>query len=386
MSQRRRHPSKSSQESIPWLEHRQGFPSEAERQALIQRREALQDELLPLVMRNSSQYDPPGRKLVEKYGQEEVERALDVFDTIRDLPSFIADEANSYRLYRHRYARFGGLRPFFTQEGLDIIQDESSKLYVERLKAGPDFSKRPREREIEDLLLTDWRTWEDITPPAVPPRPDNFHSPAPAAYREPIASILTWGTDLDWERIENEASHTERWRGHAPGLERMALDPGLLDGWPGEAQSWAPWHALILLGALGAWQSIPALATLSGRPNDWLSDLLPEVWAHMGMEAEPILWMLLEDPTSQTQRRGLAAEALTLLVEDEPILSGKVAQGFGQIIQQTQPGDKTLNAYLIHFSQEIGELERIYPIAEAAFNEQRVDEEIITPEDLEEEE
>jgi len=96
--------------------------------------------------------------------------------------------------------------------------------------------------------------------------------------------------------------------------------------------------------------------------------------------------MLLEDPTSQTQRRGLAAEALTLLVEDEPILSGKVAQGFGQIIQQTQPGDKTLNAYLIHFSQEIGELERIYPIAEAAFNEQRVDEEIITPEDLEEEE
>ncbi len=96
--------------------------------------------------------------------------------------------------------------------------------------------------------------------------------------------------------------------------------------------------------------------------------------------------MLLEDTASTTQRRGLAAEALTFLSEDEPLLSSKVAQGFGQIIQKAQPANFTLNAYLIHFAQEIGELERILPIAEAAFDEERVDLEIITPEDLDGEE
>jgi hypothetical protein len=192
--------------------------------------------------------------------------------------------------------------------------------------------------------------------------------------------------DLDLERIEDEADKPELWLSYLPSLERMVFDPGLLDRWPGEAQSWAPWHALELLGALGAWQSIPALAALSGRPNDWLSDLLSEVWARMGMTAEPILWMLLEDPASSAQRRGLAAEALVFLVEEEPLLSGKLALGFGQIVQKVQPCDPTLNAYLIHFTQEIGELERIRPIIEAAFDEQRVDEKIITPEDLEWEE
>ncbi len=383
MSPRRRHQSQPTSQPIPWLEHRTGFPSEAERQALIRRREALQEELLPVMMNEFGADDPPGRKLIEKYGPEEVERAVEVFDTIRELPSFIADEAYFYRLYRHRYARFGGQRPFYSHEGLGIVQDENARLYVKRLKDGPDFSKKPREKEIEDLLLTDWRTWEDITPPAVPPRPDDFKSPAPAIYREPIAALLSWGTDLDKDRVENEAEKPERWLSQVPGLERMVLDPGLLDGWPGEAQSWAPWHALHLLGALEAWQSIPALATLSGRPNDWLSDLLSDVWARMGMAVEPVLWMLLEDPTSSAQRRGLAAEALTLLAEEEPILNGKLALGFGQIVQKVQPCDPTLNAYLIHFTEKIGELERIRPIVESAFEEQRVDEEIIGPDDLE---
>jgi hypothetical protein len=105
----------------------------------------------------------------------------------------------------------------------------------------------------------------------------------------------------------------------------------------------------------------------------------------MGMAVESVLWVLLEDTNTPAERRGLAAEALTLLLEYEPLLSGKIAQGFGQIVQKVQPCDPTLNAYLIHFTRGIGELERIRPIVEAAFEEQRVDEEIITQEDLEEE-
>jgi hypothetical protein len=49
----------------------------------------------------------------------------------------------------------------------------------------------------------------------------------------------------------------------------------------------------------------------------------------MGMAVEPVLWVLLEDTNTPAERRGLAAEALTLLLEYEPLLSGKIAQGFG---------------------------------------------------------
>jgi len=385
MSPRRHHQSQSISQPISWLAHRTGFPSEDERQALIHRREELRDELLRVMHDNYEPDDPPSRRLVQKYGWEEVEWAIAMIDKSMEMTSFIASETHSYRLYRHSYARFGGQRPFYSYPDHSAIEDEDLHLHIERFKAGRTSSKKPREKELDDLLLLGSLTWEDITPPAIPPHPGNFKSPTSATYREPVAALLTWGTDLDLERVENEAETPERWLSQLPVLERMALDPGLLDGWPGDPQSWAPWHALHLLGALEAWQSAPALAALSGRPNDWLSDLLPIVWARMGLAVEPVLWVLLEDTNTPAQRRGLAAEALTLLVEDEPLLSGKIAHGFGQIVQKEQPCDPTLNAYLILLTQEIGELERIRPIAESAFAEQRVDEKIIAPEDLTEE-
>ena len=378
------HRRQSISQPISWLAHRTGFPSEAERQALIRRREELRDELLRIMHDNYGPDDPPGRQLVQKYGWEEVEWAIAMIDKSMEMTSFIASETHSYRLYRYSYARFGGQRPFYSYPDHSTIEDEDLDLHIERFRAGRTSSKKPREQELDDLLLLGWLTWEDITPKAIPPHPGNFKSPTPATYREPAAALLTWGTDLDLERVENEAEMPERWLSQLPALERMALDPGLLDGWPGDPQSWAPWHALHLLGALEAWQSAPALAALSGQPNDWLSDLLPIVWARMGMAVEPVLWVLLDDTNTTAQRRGLAAEALTFLVKDEPLLAGKIAQGFGQIVQKVQPCDPTLNAYLIHFTRGSGELERIRPIVESAFAAQRVDEEIITQEDLEE--
>jgi hypothetical protein len=66
-------------------------------------------------------------------------------------------------------------------------------------------------------------------------------------------------------------------------------------------------------------------------------------------------------------------------------LSGKIAQGFGQIVQKAQPCDPTLNACLIYFTKMIGEVKRIRPIIESAFADHRVDEHIITQADLGEE-
>jgi hypothetical protein len=162
----------------------------------------------------------------------------------------------------------------------------------------------------------------------------------------------------------------------------MALDPGLLDGWPGEDASWAPWHALHLLGSLGAWENAASLMILAGRPNDWLSDRLPLVWGMIGLEVEPILSMLLSDPAVPTNRRILAAAGLRELAEEHTILEGKLVHGFSRTLQAAEPFDPELNARLVFILDELGLAAKARPTIEAAFEAGRVDTEYIMLEDL----
>jgi len=154
------HRRQSISQPISWLAHRTGFPSEAERQALIRRREKLRDELLPVLLQNYGPDDPPGRQLVQKYGWEEVEWAIAMIDKSMEMTSFIASETHSYRLYRHSYARFGGQRPFYSYPEHSAIEDEDLDFHIERFRAGRISSKKPREQELDDLLLLDWLTWK----------------------------------------------------------------------------------------------------------------------------------------------------------------------------------------------------------------------------------
>ncbi|NOH02861.1 MAG: hypothetical protein HND47_13335 [Chloroflexi bacterium] len=164
----------------------------------------------------------------------------------------------------------------------------------------------------------------------------------------------------------------------------MALDPGLLHGWPSEPASWAPWHAIHALGNLQAWDSAPALAQLADMENDWLSDHLPHIWADMGREVEPALWMILENTSASAKGRGLAAEGLSNLAEENEAMENKVVHGFEKILQSAKSFDPTLNAYLIHFLREMEAVDEAMDAIDSAFEAGRVDLEIITPEDLDE--
>jgi len=164
----------------------------------------------------------------------------------------------------------------------------------------------------------------------------------------------------------------------------MALDPGLLNGWPSENASWAPWHAIHMLGLLGAWESAPALAQLADLENDWLSDHLPHIWADMGMEVEPTLWMILENPSASTKQRGLAAEGLFMMTDDNEAMEYKTAKGFEKILQSTKTFNSTLNGYLIAFLKDMQALDDMWETIDLAFEEERVDLKIIGPQDLEE--
>jgi len=201
----------------------------------------------------------------------------------------------------------------------------------------------------------------------------------------PIAELLEWGDNLNKSYDFADKEEYLDWKKFVPALTRMALDSGLLNGWPSESASWAPWHAIHALGNLQAWDSAPALAELADFENDWLSDHLPHIWADMGREVEPMLWMILEDHSASAKRRGLAAEGLYMMTDENEVLHNKVVKGFEKMLRDTKTFDATLNAFIISFLDNMEAVEEVYPAINEAFEQNRVNLDIISPEDLEEE-
>ena len=375
MSKRKRHFTKpTALPQIEWLKHRTGYPSPEEREAIIQLRREISTELLMMMFAKVKPEDPRAQLLFKKYGKEEIDRAIEKMDEGMEMPSFVAGETRSYRDYRQRYARFGAGLKFYT---LNEIED----LYLSYAKQ----LMEDNETEAEKSLLIGWREWDDITPPAIPPRPADYAAPIPASYAAPINELLEWGDDLKRSRqFANEAEWVQ-WKKYIPSLTRMALDLRLLNGWPAEASSWAPWHAIHMLGELEAWESTPALASLADLENDWLSDPLPHIWAEMGREVEPSLWMIVEDTSASAKQRGLAAQSLRMMTEENEIMEERVVKGFEKILKNEKVFDPGLNAYLLHYLQEMDMLGEISETIEAALEQERVDLEIFTPDDLDEE-
>jgi hypothetical protein len=293
-----------------------------------------------------------------------------------ELPSLIADDAKSYREYRQRYARFGAGLKFYTQREMDELFDTHKSTFKES-------NGETMFGEVDKLLLFGWRDWEDITPPAIPSRPDDFNAPQPAVYSAPINELLEWGDDLHRSHKFTDEADFLNWRKYIPALTRMALDKGLLNGWVTDKASWAPWHAIHALGTLQAWESAPALASLADLENDWLSDHLPHIWADMGVEVEPSLWMILENSSGSEKQRGLAAQSLHMMTEENEAMENKVIKGFEKLLANTKNFNPTVNAYMIHFLNQMEAVEDIWETIELAFEEERVDLDVITPEDLE---
>jgi hypothetical protein len=383
MSRRRRHQEKGSEAGqIEWLRHRAGYPTAAEREQILQLRRQLSLEIIGLAISRAERDDPRLRALINKYGEEEVLRAEQSFRNGIDMPSLVADEAKSNRDYRLRYSRFGAGLPFFTAKQQDDLYKKYAQKFTPETENEVSTGLNEAE-EVERLLLMDWRSWEDLTPPAIPPRPDDHSAPAPASYPAPVAELLDWGNNLDRHHELAHGQDYSQWKKFIPALTRMALDPGLLKGWPSDPASWAPWHAIHVLGNLQAWESAVALAELADLEDDWLSDHLPHIWADMGREVEPMLWMILDDHSASAKRRGLAAEGLHMMTDDDEVMYNKVVRGFEKILQNDRTFEPALNGYLISFLRSMEALDEASEAIQEAFDQNRVDLDIIAPEDLE---
>lgn len=376
MSKRRRPQTKTAVKAdIEWLNHRQGYPTPEERAAIVEMRRELMVHVMRLMLRRLNPDHPEYRALVDRYGPQEIDRAMDRLQTRMALPR-IDYGVHEYREYRQGFALFGEGLTFHSKQEWESARESRDTQIIQTMQKNGEMSW---ENSLDQALLIGWVDWNDLVPLAVPARPSDFTCPAPGSYAPPAAELLEYGPDLQKQYDYQDP----RWKKAIPALTRMALDPGLVNGWPGEKASWAPWHAAHLLGLLEAWDSAPALAELAGMENDWLSDHLSHIWADMGTGVLPTLWTLLEDANVSTKLRGLTAEALFTQAEEDEAMSLLVTRGFEKILARETKVDPRLNAYLISFLKDLeGAVEEIEDAIVDAFEAGRVDEKFIMFEDL----
>jgi hypothetical protein len=354
------------------------YPSPAERWRIIQRREKLLQQLIPLFLEGSGIEPNLGlAQLAQKHGPQETTIVMNAFLRSSTTREFIGEESQLYRIYRWTFARFGGDRRF-----LDRREYEESVVEHGRISAARQFRSRVRrrpgrrERELYDLTLVGVYFWEDITPLAVPPTPADFGAPAPGNYGYPVRDLLGWGWNLDDERTAQAARNTAKWRPASPDLVRMVFDEGLLSGWPGKARSWAPYHALHMLGYLRAHEHAGKLLALMDRENDWLSDRLPVVWGQMGPEAESPLWDYLDDRGHHPEKRALMLVGLKAIAENHPKRRPKIVEELIYRLQKAPAHDAELNAYIVYLFDQMEAVEASEAIDDA-FEQDRVDTSII---------
>ena len=357
------------------------YPSPAERQRIIERRDALLQQVITAMVVHPG--DPRKiARLSRKYATEEIALVLTILQSRSTGAEMIGQEPAIHREYRRTFARFGGDRPFLSKREYEELAFEHARLHAKRtLKTAISRRTSPREQELYDLLLVGADFWEDITPPAIPPRPDDFQAPLPGEYTYPARTLLTWGWDLDERRVEDNAKNVAKWRPATGDLLRMVFDEGLLDGWPGDKPSWAPYHALHMLGHLRAHEFAGRLFPLMDRENDWLSDRLPLVWAAMGPRAEPPLWDYLGDTGHDPEKRGIVLLGLKGIAETHSEHRMDVINGLICLLQRASVDDAEANAYVVHVLRRMQAIEAREAISEA-FELGRVDTSIIQPYDV----
>jgi len=350
------------------------YPTPAERQRIVERRNKLLRELVPLTVQelNATQLYRLVR-LIDKYGSQEIERVMAAFEHGVLDRVLIGEDSQIYRRYRQAFARFGGDQRFLSKREFKDRVEEHARLMSRRSLLSL-IRRQPgrRVRELEDLLLMGVCFWEDITPPAVPPQPTDFEAPVAGDYALPARDLLSWGWDLDEERLARAGRKAARWRPAVPDLARMAVDEGLLDGWPGRMASWAPYHALHLLGYLRAHDHAARLLALLDWDDDWLSDRLPVVWGRMGSKAEPPLWTYLDDKEHPPDKRALVLLGLGAIAKAAAERRSEIVAALVERLGRAPAADATLNAHLVLLLDDLQTFDARDAITDA-FAEGRID-------------
>ncbi len=148
------------------------FPSAEEIKQIVVRRKQLGQELIScLMLTGERERNERLKRLVARYGEAEVERALDFYSKGLKLNDLDDENAVFYRIYVDYYRRFGGQRPLLTPEEYIEANNEYAPLII-RQETGQTLTAAEQERlaYLSDLMLKEATFWDDLVPENPPPK------------------------------------------------------------------------------------------------------------------------------------------------------------------------------------------------------------------------
>jgi hypothetical protein len=194
-------------------------------------------------------------------------------------------------------------------------------------------------------------------------------------YTEPVSRLLALGDvreDKEW-RDYRALGLTEQ---DIPELSRMILDKELFWADSESTEVWSAIHAWRALAQLQATSAIPALIELLGRvddyDDDWTSEELPLVFAHMGQPALEPLAAFLADANQDTWSRIAAGDGLVKLAQRHPELRVEAIAALSRQLAHFAEQEQNFNGLLIGQLVSLKAVEAA-PVIEQAFAANKVD-------------
>ncbi len=195
-------------------------------------------------------------------------------------------------------------------------------------------------------------------------------------YTEPVASLMTLG-DVHDERAWRDYLALGFTEAHVPELCRMILDEDLFWADSDSDEVWSAVHAWRTLAQLQAERAIPCLIELLGRideydNDDWVSEELPVVFAHIGQVALEPLQTFLADSSQGIWSRTAAAHGFVEIGERHPGLRADCVAALSQQLAQFAQQENNFNGFLIGYLIDLKGVEA-EPVIEQAFAANKVD-------------
>jgi tetratricopeptide (TPR) repeat protein len=213
-------------------------------------------------------------------------------------------------------------------------------------------------------------------------KPTLADDPALVRYPTALAGLLSLGKPDDG--IDYSA-WTERFGWHVLDLIEMVLDDDLNSREEDDPAVWAPIHAMRILALIGPADAAEPLLECMEWDEDWFEELAG-VYGRIGPAAIPLLRGYIYDSEHTTFARGRAADALTAIAQSHPAVRDEVVSLLTTFLDRPSADadaeEETLTAFIIG---DLGDLkaDSAYEAIRRAYAEQRVDEQIISLDDVE---
>ena len=193
-------------------------------------------------------------------------------------------------------------------------------------------------------------------------------------YTEPVSHLLSLG-DVGEEKEWRDYLTLGLTEQDVPELSRMILDKELHWADSESDEVWSALHAWRALAQLEAVSALPALIELLGRveeyDDDWTSEELPLVFAHLGEASLEPLRAFLADSTQGRWSRATAATGFVKLAERHPELRAVAVAALERQLANFEQQDPTFNGFLIGDLIELKGVEAA-PTIEQAFAAKKV--------------